>query len=263
MNFSQRFNIKIDLEEAQTWFMNRIANTVFDDVCYTRADSEEIERFVATKMGERCDEGADLDALVDDDFYKLLRIVEAVYEGVEKDARKVITELVDYAIAESELDLGIRWNDGVFTRKGAKLLDDSLVNEDLHWLRESGYENVRKPFEKALGHLLESTKHPEVLSDAVTDAYEAMEALVKTVCGNKKDLSGNREQFLSKINASKEFKGLLKQYVEFGNDFRHAADPETLKPTLSASEVEFFIYMTGAFIRMVKESRVEQSKKES
>ena len=61
--------------------------------------------------------------------------------------------------------------------------------------------------------------------------------------------------FLSKLNASEEFKGLLKEYIEFANEFRHAADPEKPKPTLTEPEVEFFVYITGAFIRMTKESR--------
>jgi hypothetical protein len=45
-----------------------------------------------------------------------------------------------------------------FVRTGAKLLDDELVNASLKWLREEKYENVLKPFEKALQHLLESEK---------------------------------------------------------------------------------------------------------
>jgi hypothetical protein len=105
------------------------------------------------------------------------------------------------------------------------------------------------PFEKGLRHFLESLNKPDLLSDVVTDLYEAVEALAKIVTGRDKDLSANREQFLSRVRAAEEYKPLLRWYIEYANEFRHAADRGTPKPSLSAAEVESFVYLTGLFIR--------------
>ena len=273
MNFAQRFDLKVDLSEAQTRFVNRILTLLFlggsQRSLRYGGPTEDLKLAIAAQAGVRYNPAASLAEMIDNDFARCLQAVEVFYTtaavGATDPAKTMsgIDTAVRFALLEAEVDLGIEWHEGKFSSKGAKVLDENIMNESLRWLSDPAYISVYKPFQKSLRHLLESGKRRELLSDAVTDAYESLEALAKIVCRNKKDLSANREQFLSKINASKEFKGLLKQYVEFGNDFRHAANPDTLKPTLSASEVEFFIYMTGAFIRMAKESRIEQSKKES
>jgi len=52
------------------------------------------------------------------------------------------------------------------------------------------------------------------------------------------------------VKASDEYKKLLKAYIEYANEFRHAAEEGTPKPALSPAEVESFVYMTGVFIRL-------------
>lgn len=263
MNFYQRFDIKMNLAEAQKKFVNRASNLIFEDLYYhvlgNPNEMNQMKRLIASAIGEKFYYEQSLDDLLHNDFHRCLRAIETFFKFAEsEDVQQQITGLVEYALEEAETDLGIGWHDGIFTHKGAKLLDDSLVNESLHWLADSGYESVRKPFEKALHHLLGSGRHPEVLSDVVTDAYESLEALAKIVTGKTSDLSKNRELFLSQVNASGEFKDLLKQYIEFANEFRHGADPRKPKPILTEPEVEFFVYTTGAFIRMAKESAVEK-----
>ncbi len=267
MNFSQRFDIKVNLAEAQRRFINRVFSTVFEIPTNSWVEEaswrQQITSGTALRLGERLSETGGLDSLVGHDFLRCLQAIEVFYElaGGAEDEERIKNHIeisVKYALSLSEVDLAIEWHEGIFTRKGAKLLDDSLVNENLHWLREYEYEGVRKPFEKALHHFLESGKRPEVLSDVVTDAYESLEALAKIVTGKTFDLSKNRELFLSQVNAPRELKDLLKQYIEFANEFRHGADPQKPKPTLTEPEVEFFLYMTGAFIRMAKESMAEK-----
>src|SRR5882724_8038685 len=97
----------------------------------------------------------------------------------QKDLGNLIQRLLD----ASEVDLGIRWENGRFIRSGAALLDEGLVNNPLRWLRSSGYEAVRTPFEKGLSHFLHASKRPELLTDVVTDMYESLEALAKIVTG--------------------------------------------------------------------------------
>ena len=78
-----------------------------------------------------------------------------------------------------------------------------------------------------------------------------MEALAKIVTGRpKKDLSANRESFLKQVNASEAYKTILKDYIKYANEFRHAAEEGKQKPVPSRREVESFLYLTGLFIRM-------------
>ena len=86
-----------------------------------------------------------------------------------------------FLLEESEVDISLRWENGYFVTSGAKLLDNALVNDVLHWLRDKSYNDVLVPYEKGLHHFLEVEKRPEVLSDVITDAYEALEALAKTI----------------------------------------------------------------------------------
>jgi hypothetical protein len=154
-------------------------------------------------------------------------------------------------LSGSEVDLGILWQKGKFLRTGAALLDEKLVNDVLHWLRTPGHETVLKPFEKGLKDLLHAHVKKDHLADVVTDMYEAVEALAKIVTDRPgKDLSSNREAFIAKVQASPEYKELLKDYIEYANRLRHAETEGRPKPNLSEREVESFVYLTGVFIRL-------------
>jgi hypothetical protein len=153
----------------------------------------------------------------------------------------------------TEADLGVEWRDGLFHKKGATLLDAQLVNDPLRWARNKGLDQVVAPLEKALAHLLDSERRPEVLNDVITDAYESLESLAKFVTGRDKDLSANRELFLSKLNASDKYKVILKEYIDYAQAFRHGAGPNSPRATIEYREAESFVYVTGIFIRLAIE----------
>jgi len=186
------------------------------------------------------------------DFFRNVQALEALYRSITDNTKqKDLGNLIQRLLDASEVDLGIRWENGRFIRSGAALLDEGLVNNPLRWLRSSGCEAVRTPFEKGLSHFLHASKRPELLTDVVTDMYESLEALAKIVTGRPdKDLSANREMFLSKVKASDEYKQLLKDYIDYANRFRHAEREGQRRPELSSKEVESFVYLTGVFIRL-------------
>ncbi len=97
---------------------------------------------------------------------------------------------------------------------------------------------------------MHSNNKPELLSDVVTDMHEALEAQAKITAGNDKDLSANAELFISKLNVSNEYKPILKGYISYANEFRHAAEQGQKKDPLSRRETESFIYVTGLFLRL-------------
>ncbi len=68
--------------------------------------------------------------------------------------------------------------------------------------------------------------------------------------GSKKELSANQELFIKEVKASDGYKKILKEYVSYGCDFRHAVEAGEKRPQISHKEAESFIYLTGLFISL-------------
>ena len=253
MKFTQRFDISIDQEEARKMFVNRAHNRIFSGYYYKHHESDryKIHHEISSALGDKHSYHKSLSKQVGDDFYRILLALETLYKKISIIYRSHVDELIKQIISESEIDIGIRWKNGKFVKSGAKLLDDVLVNDILHWLRENNYFSVLTPFEKGLNHFLHSGKRSDLFADVITDMYEAVEALSKIITERpNKDLSSNRELFISKVKASSGYKKLLAEYINYANEFRHAAEEEKSKPSLNPAEVESFIYLTGVFIRL-------------
>ena len=98
---------------------------------------------------------------------------------------------------------------------------------------------------------MESIKRPELLSYTVTDMYEALEALAKVITNKpNSDLAATREKFIKQIGLSDYYKKMLRDYISYANEYRHAPEPGKDRPIPSPKEVEAFIYTTGLFIRL-------------
>ncbi|MBI4303106.1 MAG: hypothetical protein HY665_02040 [Chloroflexi bacterium] len=219
---------------------------------------------VATELGVVYEWNKLFSGYAGTDFHSCLKSLEALYRtfsgnsSYSEYAAKVRSS-IEYAISLCETDIDVEWRDGVFWPSGAKLLDVALVNENLKWLADKGYHGVLGPFEKGLRHFLEAQQHSERLADTVTDIYEAVEALAKVVTGRDNDLSGNAELFISKLELSDYYRKMLKDYIDYANDYRHAAKLGEKKKPLIRNEVEAFIYTSGLFIRLVVQQITEKS----
>lgn len=256
--FYQRFNIEVGIDEARKRFTNRVINRVEQYLkgfvqyrafgYYRKAMCN-----AANRLGIQYVDSHMLRDYFGNKFYECLIALEAIYEVFAAENTSEAEELsnaIQYAISFSETDLGIEWRDGVFGTSGAKLLDEALVNENLEWLADKGYQDVLVPFEKGLRHFLEAMQKPERLGDTVTDVYEAVEALAKRVTGRDRDLSANAELFISKLKLSEYYKKMLKDYIVYASDYRHAAKLGKGKKPLLRNEVEAFIYTSGLYIRL-------------
>lgn len=243
--FHDRFGIKIDSEEARRRFVNRAFNVFLEGL------DGEIKRGIATVIGQRYAFDEDIEDIIEDDFFNTLQALEVIYNNaLDGREESEIKESIQLIISESESDLGIRWEKGHFMPSGAKLLDEKLINDSLRWLSDKKYNSVLGPFSKGLEHFMHSGKRPDLLSDVITDMYEALEALAKIITERDKDLSGNAELFIKKLGVSDSYKRLVKEYISFANEFRHASKKGAEKPKLSIPEVESFMYLTGLFIRL-------------
>jgi hypothetical protein len=262
--FHKRFNIDFGLPEAQRRFINRVKNQVFHAFFVLDEKLKDKKwwyvRNVANNFGEEW-RGSyqDFSDFVRNDFLRCLQALEVIYSHLqEEDDTKskynkswMLSSDIEMILSQSEVDLGVTWSKGRFYPSGAKELDEALVNEPLDWLRKKGYESALKPYTKALQHYLNSVRNQELLADVVTDLYESLEALAKIVTGRPdKDLSANKELFLNKIKASEGYKTILKEYIKYANEFRHAAEEGKGKTALNRRETESFLYLTGLFIRM-------------
>ena len=148
--FHQRFNFEIRLEEAENRFVNRIHNDVFNWLLnniaevYSPERRHEVERFVCSKLGIIYQRSVPLTVTVGRDLYRNLQAIEALYK--HESASEEVGMLVKRALNDSEIDLGIRWSQGEFTRSGAPLLDEKVINDVLGLLASKRYEGVLMPF---------------------------------------------------------------------------------------------------------------------
>lgn len=253
--FHERFNIQVPLEEAKRRFVNRVTNALIYDVMLAATHMSgvdgawSLERHICQKLGERWKGYGCLVQILGDHFESCLQALEGLYS--HPNHKDLADKIARSILEEAEIDLGIRWKDGKFLPSGAPLLDEKLVNDVLGLVNLPAYKGVSEAFNKGLDHFLHSTQKPGLLSDVVTDMYEALEALAKIICKNDRDLSGNREAFISAVGLTDYYKRMLKDYIEYANDLhRHAAEKGQAKQPPSKKEVEAFIYLTGLFIRL-------------
>jgi hypothetical protein len=278
--FADRFNIVTDIEEARWHFLNRVHNEIIQEFLSTNpfnpyfqgatSFNKQISKTIANHLGVQDLYMKHRSALIgtlatlyiEDDFTNCLNVIEGIYDGISRSGelntqyviirlQEELTNIILEIISMNEVDLQIYWENGLFYPTGAKLMDEALVNELLEWLKKPEYASILTPFQKGLRHYSESIKRPELLSDVITDIYEALEALAKIVTDRPtKELSANAEKFIEKMNLNHYYKSILKEYIAYSNEFRHAADQGKKKPDLSQREVEAFIYFTGIFIRL-------------
>ncbi|MCH9029118.1 MAG: hypothetical protein IH819_05780 [Bacteroidetes bacterium] len=267
MKFHQRFtNIDIGADEARRRFTNRLLYVLFPS--YPSITDNQLP-LASRALGEPAKNVNDFETVIRSDFYRLLDMLERLVTILPNENAKTggltatdLSEQIKQELDSVDIDLEIEWRDGKFYHRGARLLDDKLVDDPLEWLKNSGLSTVYEPFTKALDHLLRARKDGRFLDDAVTDAYDALEAMAKEVCDTNKKFDDIRELFVSKIKASQKFKSIAKEMSQYAHAFRHGASEVKPKPKPTMAEVEAFIYTVGILIRLGTET-LDQRKRES
>ncbi len=254
--FEKRWNIPIDIDAIRGKFINRIWNGLNEEFKYLVMDDPSYQirptlRHVADGLGKQYYEHWGFPRYIDkNNFNELLHALELLYEELAVYSPVTLEYLILRAISLSEIDLGIRWQDGAFWPSGAKLLDEELVNEPMQWLSDPKYKNVLDPFQKGLKHYMEATKDASKLSDTITDMYEAVEKLARIVNGNNNTLGANAKEFISKLCLNDHYAEMLSKYCQYAHDYRHAVKQDQDRRPPTSQETEAFIYMTGLFIRL-------------
>ena len=150
--FHERFELQVNNDEAQTRFVNRVQNQIFDEFLNDESSgawihNKAIHRDVANAFGDQFESLMSLSFYIGNDFHKCLHALETIHGTLSRSDDDVKTRylsfLINQILAASEIELGVRWEQGVFIRSGAKLLDEKLVNESLRWLEGRRFLDVR------------------------------------------------------------------------------------------------------------------------
>ena len=142
-----------------------------------------------------------------------------------------------------------RGNSVIVYPEGAKLLDEAAVNDVLAWLED--YPKVAKQFEQALTIYMsgEEKKYRNLLDNLRL----SLELLLKEILKNKKSLENQKQEILKWLDGKNIHKQVINLYEKliFGAYSKYQNEAVKHNEDYSENEIEFMIYLTGTFMRLV------------
>ena len=176
------------------------------------------------------------------DFVQTLRVVVAIYKCVsdKPNTQRFITSYVADAIEKANLNLGVKWADGIFYPTGDKFLDTELIDNSLSLLDK--FPSEKTDLKNALDNY-----YAKSLYGVVENCYIAVEGIGRQLLGNKKTLDNNREDLLRLLQFSKYWDKIFLNYLSFAHEYRRHAGEN--RHDLKPEEVEGFLYLTCLIIR--------------
>ena len=248
----ERLGLITDIASERTKFNNRmklVANNIADILSIEVYDS--IAHEVFFRLGS--DEEDFVSYLDTAGFDETLLWCEASLTALSAHNKRVfghLQKMINQAIEESVIDIGVMYRERKFYRTGAKELDQTLIIETLDWLKRS--PATKDAFDEALREYLRKD-----YADAITKCYSALESLVKGFLRSDRGLDKLLPELLSKLSLSEQWRGILVHFCNYAHEFgsRHGKRDgvEARKP--SPSEVEAYIYQTGLIMRLISETR--------
>lgn len=162
------------------------------------------------------------------------------------------------AIEVTPIDIGYLFSADTIIKKGARELDEKLILENLAWL--SNYPVIKQLFGNSLKHYL-AKDYP----DAITNAYSSLEGLVKTFLDKDKRLDNEetRKDLIKQLGLGEDWGQLLYSYCKLAHEFssRHGKKGTAEQLQLAMELVEFYIYITGTFMRLISQIMRDKRKK--
>jgi hypothetical protein len=138
---------------------------------------------------------------------------------------------------------------------GAEILDEALIDDNLGWL--AAYPTVEKPFVQALTMYLE--KQPNEQRNLLDNLRFAVEQLLRVVLKNEKSLENQKDAFLAWLKDHGLHSSIISMYhvLLFDRFTKYQNDAVKHSEQYSPLEIEFMLYLTGTFIRLIL--RVDES----
>ena len=178
----------------------------------------------------------------------LLEASKKVLQSHDKYLYDFILGEAKRVIEATPIDIGYLFSGDTIIKKGARELDEKLILENLTWL--SSYPTIKQSFETSLKHYL-GKDYP----DAITNAYRSLEGLVKTFLNKDKRLDTDeiRKELINKLGLEGDWGQLLHYYCKLAHEFssRHGKKETGEELQLPIELVEFYIYITGTFMRLI------------
>src|SRR5262249_36635701 len=140
-NFSLRLARKTKLDEAKRRFVARVSEDIFQvPFC---ASLPTFKRVFATVLGKPYTSAmSSLEEYMEPGFEGTLQGLEAFYNAyrlrfpTDVEGLEALNAQIGALLAESAVDLGVRWHQGQCLRLETTFLDDSVLDEVLRWLQE-------------------------------------------------------------------------------------------------------------------------------
>jgi len=188
----------------------------------------------------------------ENDFVEFIKFLQVLFwSNLPSEVKERLYFSFKEDIKLSLLDIQIKRikkDNAIFYPKGAKLLDEKIVNDVLDWLVL--YPKVQKSFKSAL----EKYQNKIFQRNLIDDLRLSLELLIRKLLNNNKNLE-NQEKFLAiylkQKNIPKElinmYWKLINYYAKYQNNFAKHND----KVKVDSSEIEFILYLTGTFMRFL------------
>lgn len=264
--FDKRFGLKSSIEAEKNRFVNRIENSIFDNlqdlefneynkvfnaVCFDFGlnSSELIEQnsnYTRTKI-------PNFDSITNKDFLQTLRVIVSIYRHYDqnREMQGIINHLVKKALDITNLNIGVKWTDGTFYPIGDELLDKELIDTAISLLDK--YPNEKIDFKTALDNY-----QAKSLTGVVENCYLCIEGISRKILNNGRTLDNNRTDLLKLLQFSKYWDKIFLHYLNFAHEFRRHAGEN--RHDLKPEEVEGFLYLTCLMVRAT--IRAFENKKE-
>lgn len=249
----KRFDINIDIKEAQNQFINKINNILLYSEQF-KTILNDLHWGLGNKIGIKFNEHENLGNLLENiNFNEYLLRIQCIINYYHFQFEKEFSLLfftIKRAIKESPIDLGIKLdNNYQIVVIGSEYLDEKLINDILGVLKDPDKEAIRMAFEKGLKEFLESQKDNTKFKNAVRDMQLACDETIKFMFNDKnlgfKHLFDNDRW--GKIGLNKYQKQIFWNLNEYIDKLaKHKADAE-----INCEDAENVIYLTGMFIRLV------------
>jgi len=252
--FDRRFGLKNSIEEEKERFVNRIENSVFDNLISLEfKEYHKVFKSVCFQLGLNASEIIDknsfmrttipnFDTLTKKDFVQTLRVVVAIYKAYEDEpnGQTVIDYLVKNVLKSTTLNIGIRWADGTFYPTGDELLDEELIETAVTLL--DNFPNEKIDLKTALENY-----QAKSLTGVVENCYLCIEGISRQILGNKKTLDNNRPDMLKLLQFSPYWDKIFLHYLNYAHEYRRHAGEK--RHELKPEEVEAFLYLTCLMVR--------------
>jgi len=180
------------------------------------------------------------------DFIEYIKCLQALFWiDINDSLKKELSQSFSEDIRFSYVDVCIKSTKSgvIFYPKGARLLDERIINDVLDWL--SSYPKIYNPFGNALA-LYQGKKYARELLD---DLRFSLEQFFKKFLKIKKPYKQTLSNYLGNKSISDK---IIKMYTELYKFFENYQNKEVKhNKKFNPLEIEFVIYLTGNFLRFL------------